>query len=180
MESLQPQGFGVLIGASVTFIASIIVLIFTNRGHDKRQKLQHYHENAISKARFYREKIEDTYLSFSKWERNFVAMYVGLLVYVKGEVSEKDAFDLIKMNQTNQIEFGNNRDKVEMLITLYFPCLIPQFENVMIEREKVAQYFPQRNESLIGDYAGYCAAQISFEEKSKEFKEALKSELNKF
>ena len=94
MQSLQPQVFGALVGASVTLIVSIVVLIFTNRGHNKRQKLQHKHELEVTMARLLREKIEDIYLSFSKWETKFGSIYLGLIGYVKGELSENDAYGI--------------------------------------------------------------------------------------
>ena len=173
MQSLQPQVFGAMIGASVTFIVGIAVLIFTNRGHNKRQKLQHKHELDVAMASLLREKIEDIYLSFSKWERNFGAMYVGLIGYVKGELSENDAYGLYK----NIGEFGNI-DKVEMLISLYFPLLISNYMNVMNERGKVVKYFPP-NQALVGDYKGYCSAQQSFEQSTIEFKNKLKEKIDK-
>jgi hypothetical protein len=173
MDTLQPQVFGALIGASVTFVVSIVVLIFTNRGHDKRQKLQHKHEHKVSMERFYSEKIEDIYLSFSRWERSFGSIYVSLIGYVKGELSESDAYSLFK----NLGESGNI-DKVEMLISLYFPWLLTIYKDVMAERYKIVKYFPP-SRSLIGDYAGYCIAQQSFEKRSGEFKEALKEEIKK-
>jgi|SRR4030043_749023 len=173
MQSLQPQVFGALVGASVTLIVSIVVLIFTNRGHNKRQKLQHKHELEVTMARLLREKIEDIYLSFSKWETKFGSIYLGLIGYVKGELSENDAYGMFK----SQGESGYIA-KVEMLISLYFPCLISKYENVMIERGKVVKYFPP-NQSLIGDYKGYCGAQQSFENRAIEFKKALKEEIDK-
>lgn len=173
MQSLQPQIFGALIGASATLIVSMVVLIFTNRGHNKRQKLQHKHELDVTMVNLLREKIEDIYLSFSNWERNFGGIYVGLIGYVKGEISENDAYGLYK-----NVGEGGHLAKVEMLISLYFPCLISTFENVMIERGKVVKYFPP-NQSLIGDYKGYYGTQQSFEKSALEFKKTLKEEIDK-
>jgi biopolymer transport protein ExbB/TolQ len=47
MAELPPQIFGAIIGASVSLMAAIVVLIFTNKGHDKRQKYQHDHEKTL-------------------------------------------------------------------------------------------------------------------------------------
>lgn len=173
MESLQPQVFGALIGASVTFIVSIAVLIFTNRGHDKRQRLQHRHEREATMDSLHRSRIEDLYLSFSKWQKTFAAIYLGLIVYVKGELFEKDAYGLFKSHGES-----GHMDKVEMLISLYFSCLTSKYDDVMLERGKVVKYFPP-NQSLIGDYAGYCVAQKAFEKRATEFKLALKEEIDK-
>jgi|GEM_PF-2221486 len=175
MQSLQPQVFGAIIGASVTLIVSIIVLIFTNRGHNNRQKLQHKHELEVIRARLLREKIEDIYLSFSNWETHFAAIYCGLIVYVKGEISEDDAYDLLIKNPGE----SGHIEKVEMLISLYFPWLIEQFEKVMIERGKVIKYFPQ-NQSLVGDFKGYCNSQQSFEKSARDFRKALKEEIKNY
>ncbi len=174
MQSLHPQVFGALIGASVTFIVGIVVLIFTNKGHNNRQKLQHKHELEVIMARLLREKIEDIYLSFSRWETSFEAIYVGLIGYVKGELSENDAYALLLKNPGE----SGYKEKVEMLISLYFPWLISKYENIMIERSKVVKYFPP-NQSLIGDFKGFCGTQQSFEKRAIEFKKALKEEIDK-
>jgi hypothetical protein len=173
MASLEPQILGALIGASVTFVVSIVVLIFTNRSHDKRQQLQHKHENEIAMAKFYREKIEDIYMSFSTWQRKFGAIYIGLIGYVKGELSENDAYGMF-----NNLGESDSINKVEMLISLYFPRLISQYKTVMDQRGKIVEYFPP-NRSLIGEYSGYCSDQQSFEKKAIKFKEALKEEIDK-
>jgi len=173
MQTLEPQIFGALIGASVTFIVSIVVLIFTNMGHAKRQKLQHKHEHETAMATLYRNKLEDIYTSFLKWERMFGSIYVSLIGYVKGELSEKDAFSMFKNHGTS-----GNIDKVEMLISLYYPELKYKYKSVMAARGRIVKYFPP-NQSLIGDYSGYCTTQQFFEESAVEFKEALKDQIAK-
>lgn len=176
MENIEPQLLGVLIGSSVTLFASIVVLIFTNKGHNKRQIIQHQHELKISDARFYREKIEDIYLSFSYWDRNFVSLYLGFIGYVKGELSEKEASDFAMKHGDN--ESGNHLDKVEMFIALYFPNLNSKFQEIMNARSDVIKYFPFSRPSLVGNISDYYAAQKNFEKKVMEFKDELKAEIN--
>jgi hypothetical protein len=173
MQTLEPQVSGALIGASVTFIVSIVVLIFTNMGNAKRQRLQHEHEHEAAMATLYREKLEDIYMSFLEWERMFGSIYVSLIGYVKGELSEKDAYSMFKNQGTS-----GNIGKVEMLISLYYPELNSKYKSVMAERGKIVKYFPP-NQSLIGDYSGYCTTQKSFEKSAVEFKEALKEQIDK-
>jgi hypothetical protein len=174
MQSLNPQIFGAIIGAAVTMIISIVVLIFTNRGHNNRQALQHKHELEVIKTKLIREKIENIYLSFSKWETYFASIYVGFIGYVKGQISENEAYDLLIKHPGESGQLA----EVEMLICLYFPRLISKFENVMTERSKVTKYFPP-NQCLVEDYKKYFSAQQSFEKSAEEFKQALKEEIDK-
>lgn len=174
MSSLPPQVIGALIGAIVTATIGVLVMIFTNMGHNQRQKLQHQHELTIANRDFLKGKIEDIYLSFSKWETNFAGVYVGLIGYVKGEVSEKDAYELIQ----KQAGAPGLHEKVQMLLSLYFPHLLDAYEDVRSERGEVVAFFPSSKQPA-GRVKEYYASQENFESTTQKFRMRLTEEINK-
>lgn len=174
-ETLHPQVLGASIGALITAMVGIAAFWFTNYGHNKRQQIQHQHEHRISREKFLKEKIEDIYLSFSNWDRNFSSCYLGMIGYVKGEMHETDALEFI--NRNGNIRYGEYLDKVEMLLTLYFPHLLEEFKGVMEQRSQITKFFPIGKSSQTGNISSFYATQENYENQVEKFKKALQAEI---
>lgn len=171
MKDLSPQILGAIIGASISLITALIVLIFTNAGHNKRQSRQHTHEKEIEATRHLKSKLEECYVSFSKWETYFASMYVGMIGYVKGEMSEERSYELGKKRSQN----GAN-EQVEMIISLYFPGLKEKYNAMRKARGAIVKFFPP-NGNKNGDLNSYYRAQENFEQKARELKDAMADEI---
>lgn len=168
----DPRVIGAAIGAIGTLIVGITVLIFTNRGHNNRMSSQHLHERKLEHQKHLREKIEQTYLSFSRWETYFGSVYVAMTGYVKGEMSGESAFKLLKNDSVS----GGQMEQTKMLVALYFPDLQSKIGEVSKARSEVVKYFPTFSEET-GDIDGFFSAQLLFEKRASEFKDMLVSEL---
>ena len=138
-------------------------------GNDKRQKRQHSHERKKAESEFLKRKIEETYFSFSKWNTFFSSIYVSQIAYVKGEMGESDALELLKGDYEKGLH-----EKIEMLVHLYFPDLIEEYNLTRNERGKVIKFFSS-NTKKVGDLPGFYSAQTSYEKSAENFKEKLKS-----
>lgn len=171
MNSISPQILGAMIGASISLIAALIVLIFTNKGHDRRQATQHAHEQNKEDKKHRQAKLEDCYLAFSKWENYFAGIYVGMIGYVKGDFTEETAYKLLK--QKTQ---GGSKEQAEMIINLYFPNLKEKYDATQSARGEIVKYFPP-NPKGIGGLKGFYSAQENFEAAAQQLKEAIRIEL---
>ena len=173
MNEIAPQVVGAIIGATVSMIVTIVVMWFTNNGHNKRQKEQHKHEFEQENLIHRREKLEECYLSFSKWQTYFGGMYVGMIGYVKRDMPEVKAYELGKGSSA----VGSN-EQVGMIISLYFPNLMESYKAVHVARGEIVKFFPPNSVGL-GDVSGFYQAQENFEAKADAFKAAMCEELKK-
>jgi len=171
MSSISPQILWTMIGALISLVAAIIVLIFTNISHDKRQAAQHAYEQKKEDKRHRQAKLEDCYLAFSKWENYFAGIYIGMIGYVKGDFTEETAYKLV--NRKSQ---AGSKEQAEMIINLYFPHLEEKYKATQSARGEIVKYFPP-NPNGVGDLKDYYGTQEKFEATTQQFKEAIRIEL---
>ena len=172
MKDLDPTIIGALLGGLGSFLVALVVFVLSNRSQDRRLSSQHKHELDLERKQHRREKLEQAYLAFSNWETNFAGVYVGMIGYVKGEMSEDSAFQLAGRSSAK----GSN-EQVAMLIALYFPKLQSTFDQVRSARGNIVKYFPPNADGR-GDLISFYHAQELFEAKAQELKDAMKSEID--
>jgi len=172
MKSLDPTIIGALVGGIGSFVVAIVVFILSNRSQDKRLRRQHKHELDLEEKKHRREKLEEAYLAFSNWETLFAGIYVGMIGYVRGEMSEDSAYQLARRSSA-----AGSNEQVAMLIALYFPKLQSTYEAVRAARGDVVKYFPP-NVEMQGDLAGFYRVQERFEALTQQLKDAMKSEID--
>jgi len=171
MSDISPQILGAIIGATISLIAAVNVLIFTNRGHNKRQTSQHAHEQSKEDRKYRQAKLEECYLSFSRWQNYFAGIYVGMIGYVKGDLTEEKAYELAGRKTQS-----GSKEQAEMIIELYFPNLKEKYRATQTARGKIVKYFPPNSKNL-GDLKSFYAAQEAFEVAAQQFKDAIRIEL---
>ncbi|MCP8899866.1 hypothetical protein [Gilvimarinus xylanilyticus] len=167
MKELPPQILGAIIGALVSMVIAAVVMMFTNSGHNKRQKAQHDHEVKQESLKHRRQKLEECYLSFSKWQSYFGSIYIGMIGYVKGQVPEERAYEIVKDSSV-----AGFLEQVEMIISLYYPNLMDSYKAAHSARGHIVQFFPP-NSIEVGGLPRFYQAQENFEKKAEEFKEAM-------
>ncbi|PMR73563.1 hypothetical protein [Billgrantia endophytica] len=171
MNSISPQILGAIIGASISLVAAVIVLIFTNKAHDRRQAAQHAYEQDKENKRHRQAKLEDCYLAFSRWEICFAGIYIGMIGYVKGDFTEERAYEIVKLKTQ-----GGSKEQAEMIINLHFPNLKEKYDATQSARGEIVKYFPP-NPKGSGGLKGFYSAQEKFEAAAQQLKEAIRIEL---
>jgi hypothetical protein len=166
VDSISPQTVVAILTALLSAIVAISAIIITNNGHNKRLEKQQKHDSTTKNIEFLRAKIEDLYISFVDWERNFASIYVLFIPVVKGELSQKQAHEII--NKDKKTTDGHLRS--EMIIEMYFQHLKPDLDTVYNARRNVTKFFESSDKK---DLEPFFKAQEVFEKSASELKSKI-------
>lgn len=178
LNSELVSGFiGAIIGGTATVIASTLSL----RGSRLVLEKQLAHERELKNWEVQQERGEELYGLIEVWSKAIFSMHLPLYSVMKGEATYNEYLDLF-----NSYEFDKRYDpnRLEMLIPVYFPSLLPLWEtararleqhNAVVSDHKDA-YRNGATKSLLY-VEKFQAVQISFEKAVSDLKEALANEL---
>ncbi len=139
LDSDSPQIL-VLVTAILTAVVALASVFIANMGQRKIEEAKFKRIKESEYAVFKREKLEELYLLYSKWDADMAAMGYIFLPVITGEVSEEEA--LIRANK-NQMSEKDYLQRILMMVNLYFPGLKDDFDQVLDAREKVWPYFSE-------------------------------------
>ena len=147
-----------VVGGSIGFLASIAKdwLI-----ENKKQKLK--------KQEFQREKLEEIYLLFDKWDANFGSTYLVYLHCYRSELTYQNVLQHIEKLEKSNFLLPGEFQKLQMLINIHFPQLANDYISVDKARSKVA-YFLVNPKEYNRSSEDFIKVQEEFEVASKEFK----------
>ena len=125
----------VLITLAASLIAGGIALLgvgITNKENTKRLKLQLTHSTNEKKAALTREKAEELYELTDTWLKGLFYNYMNLAFVMQGKSDYNHYLDqIIKHGEQSEGNFA----RVEMIIHVYFPELLPKYNKILEHRE---------------------------------------------
>lgn len=108
----------------ITATAALAGIFLTNRENNKRLALQLNNENNKHRE-VMREKLEELYVQFRKWSLSVEYFYEDHISFLKGKI-DLEALQNLAYKRENNFDFN----RIEMLINLYFPDLLPIFDEL--------------------------------------------------
>ena len=119
-------------GALVTGVITVLTVLITNKGNNRRLDIQHSFELTKLRKDRLTTKGEELYSLLTRWEENFGARFVSLHSVMKNSLTYDDALDL-QARQVKEID----HEKIHMTIAVYFQNLQPYYDAVLKLREPV-------------------------------------------
>ncbi|WP_417499658.1 hypothetical protein [Methylophaga sp.] len=168
-SSISPQILVALASALIAAVVTLLSVYLTNINNRKNEEAKYARSQEFEREIFKRQKLEELYLLFSKWDTDLVAIGYFYIRAMNGAMSEEDA---LVSGSKNQISEKDYLQRITMMIDLYFSELKNDFDTVLDSREKVASFcgkpIPQgaRVENLID-------AMEDFRETSRDFKQSM-------
>lgn len=140
LDSISPQILVALATAILTAAVTLASVFLANIGHRKTEEAKFERSKEAEHAVFKREKLEELYLLYSKWDADMAAMGYIFLPVMTGEAREDEALLSASKNQLSEKDY---LQRILMMINLYFPDFKDDFDEVLAAREKVWPYFSQ-------------------------------------
>ena len=137
LNSISPQVFVALATALLTAAVTLISVFLTNLSQRKTEEAKFERNKEAEYTVFKREKLEELYLLFSKWDADLVSLSYFYLSVMTGEAQEEDALVSAKKNQLSEKDY---LQRILMMVNLYFPELKDYFDEVLDARENVWQF----------------------------------------
>jgi hypothetical protein len=107
--------------ALFTAIATLSGVFLTNIANNQRLALQLNHERQTKQKELMREKLEQLYILFKKWDLTVQNVYINYLRAMKGNIT----YDTLLKIESERSDKSVDYNRLEMLIDLYFPNIKP-------------------------------------------------------
>ena len=175
-SDLSPQVLVALATALLTAVVTLTSVFLTNLGQRKTDKAKFERNKEAERIVFKREKLEELYLLFSKWDADMVSLSYFYLQVITGKAQEEDALVSARKNQLSEKDY---LQRILMMVNLYFPELKDHFDGVLGARENVWSFcsgvFPPGAgvEDFIGAQEEFRKAGKNFMQKIAELTHAL-------
>lgn len=136
----------------ITATAALVGIFLTNRENNRRLALQLNNEKNNKYTEVMREKLEELYIQFKKWSDATKYHHENYVYLLEGKIDTENFLGLWRTKQ--EIDFV----RVEMLINLYFPNILPAFKDMMrsvneaYEILEVLHNTPKDEEIFIGEF----------------------------
>lgn len=140
LNSVSPQILVALVTALLTAAVTLTSVFLTNLSQRKTEEAKFVRNKETERTVFLREKLEELYLLFSKWDADLVSLSYLYLPVMTGEAQEEDA--LVSANK-NKLSEKDYLQRILMMVNLYFPELKDYFDEVLEARENVWQFFSE-------------------------------------
>ncbi|BAV33754.1 hypothetical protein SCL_1443 [Sulfuricaulis limicola] len=137
LNSVSPQVLVALVTALLTAAVTLASVFLTNLNQRKTEEAKFERNKEAEHTVFKREKLEELYLLFSKWDADLMSLSYFYLSVMTGEAQEEDA--LVSASK-NQLSEKDCLQKILMMVNLYFPELKDSFNEVLDARENVWQF----------------------------------------
>jgi hypothetical protein len=154
----------------VTASAALLGVYITNLAQERRSRIEFQRSSMLKEQELKREKLEEMYILFQKWEKDVLSLCLNYILVYKGESSTEEAMSFF---QKNRLQEKNDPQRLKMLMSLYFPDLEVKFKVVFEERGKVLLYCMPHNEFKSEDLNEFIAAQEIFEVQTNLFKKFI-------
>lgn len=176
ISSISPQVLVVFATALLTAVVTLTSIYLTNLSQRKTEEAKFERNKEAERTNFKREKLEELYILFSKWDADMVSLSYFYLRVMTGEAQEEDALVSASKNQLSEKDYFQ---RILMMINLYFPELKDYFDEVLDTRENVwsfcSEVFPPGTgpEDLIRAQEEFRKAGKNFMQRIAEFTHAL-------
>ena len=177
LSSASSEAWLGIIGVIIGTTLSILGVWLTNQFNIKQLVVQLNNEKAQKSGSLKREKLEELYTLVSKWFHRIFAHYLKLTLVMRGEIDYNQYLDIvIKDGKEKDVDFS----RLEMIIDIYGPELIPSFNKIMEVRSELNDIAAAHRKAYnAGNLNGerflkpYGGVQIKLEELTKSFKKEI-------
>jgi len=134
LQKIPSNAWTAIVTAILSSGLTLIGVWFTNRANNQRLKIQFEHEQKIQNETFLRERLEELFIISNKYFHTLVMHYLPFRMVMRGEITFNKALDMT-IGWGREREY--NPDRVRMLLNMYFPELLPEFNKILDLREKL-------------------------------------------
>jgi len=134
INSISPQVLVALATALLTAAVTLLSVFLTSRSQRKNEEAKFERDNKAKRSIFKREKLEELYLLFSKWDADLVTLSYLYIQVITGKAQEEEV--LLRANK-NQLSQKDYLQRILMMIHLYFPEFKEYFDEVLETRENI-------------------------------------------
>lgn len=136
-SSISPQILVALASALLAAAVTLASVYLTNLNNRKTEEAKFARNQKAERENFKREKLEELYLLFSKWDADLAATGYFYIQAMNGVMSEEDALIGASKNQISEKDY---LQRITMIIELYYSELNNDFDTVLDSRGKVASF----------------------------------------
>ncbi|MCG3657940.1 hypothetical protein [Aliarcobacter butzleri] len=148
-----------IIGSIIALISVYLGFILNSKNEEKRHKRE--------ELKLKREKLEQLYFYYLKWEDNFSSIYLQHAFFYNGSISHKE---LVERSKEYDKDVPDMYKKFQITMNLYFPELQTEYNKVDKGRANVVKFFDKKETYTLNEFI---SAQESFEKISKDFIQAI-------
>ncbi|WP_100658791.1 hypothetical protein [Alteromonas flava] len=153
--------------AIISAVAAISGVYFTNRGHEKRLRIQFENDTKIRETERKVKKLEEMFILFQRWEMDVSCLALTFIPVYEGECSASEA----KADSAlNRLQEKGDYQKFQAILNLHFPELKDEFWKVMHKRGEVMKFCRFNVEVNSERLKLFISAQKDFENQTAEFR----------
>ena len=150
--------------------AALLGVFISNRSQERRLEIQFEFEQEAKELRLRKEKLEEMFILFQKWETDISTTYLSFNGVYRGETSFSDAQAL---SSDCAMQEKGDYQRFQAILNLYFPELADSFLGVMEKRKRVMDFCSHHaspsNETLDSFYK----TQEEFESQTADFRSEM-------
>lgn len=150
----------IILTAIISATAALLGVYLSNRAQEKRIKIQFSNDRAEKNLQFKREKLEEMFNLFQKWEIDITKCYLGYNDVYKGICDYATAS---KYSNEHMVQEKGDYQKFQTLLQLYFGELVVDFNTVMNARGKVFVYCKSNSDYRLENLKSFHKEQEEFE-----------------
>lgn len=123
-----------LLGVVIGGIFTLLGVVIANKSSETRLKIQIESEHHKKQIQLKREKLDNLYILLTNWRNMFFSYTMNISLIMEGKINYNEHLDrVIKGDFNDNIDF----QRLEMIVNIYIPELLPNFNNVLELREKI-------------------------------------------
>lgn len=169
LEKLSSELLVALVTAILTAAVALLSVYLTNLNSRRIEEEQFSRESKASNKNLMREKLEELYILFAKWEADIGSIYLTFIPVVSGTLPEKEAWEITGKNQLSE---QGSYQRISMLVHMYFPELLNSLEPVHKARDIASRFLGGTRPKGAGSKE-FVQAQQNFENAAKKFLEEV-------
>lgn len=170
MDGFEIKDYSAIVSGIITAFSTLSAVLITNYFHlrHSKQSLDVTHERDRTQRKL--EKIEEFYLLFERWEINLSNIY---LYHLRAYRKRLTYSQVLEATSKKDNFLPADAQKLQMLLNIYIPELISEYEKVDSARSKIVPYIMDDPEHNGLSAEGFVKLQEDFEITCKIFKEKI-------
>jgi hypothetical protein len=177
VESLENniKDVAVIVSGAITAFSTLSAVLITNYFNYRSLKTNLELTKEQNKVELKRQKIEDLYLLFEKWQANLSSVYLLHLRVFYNKLTLEQAQELTR--KLNILETGDFQ-KITMLLNIHFHELLVLYKSVNIARKELVPFLSDPKETRLTAQS-FIDKQEGFEDQCRIFKEKMSQLANR-
>ncbi|MEI8594002.1 hypothetical protein [Photobacterium sp. Hal280] len=175
-STLMSIPWGNVITGVIAASSALLGVFFSNKSQNQRIYIQNQLEQKRKSNDIKRERVEEMYSLFLKWEKSVSVYYMYFIpAYNKHYTFEEAYSAAMESLKENKIDY----DRFELILQLYLPEVMEEHINVKNCQESVMDFCAQSNHKVNGrTFNQFKLAIDGFDKASNAFKSSIVSLIN--